>query len=93
MACCIANGEELDDHDLKQELVEAKDRLEQMICKPITEAACPWGGYDRRVLAVLRRSNYQRVFTSDEWTGIARCLASAANPASCEGIIWEASRK
>jgi peptidoglycan/xylan/chitin deacetylase (PgdA/CDA1 family) len=52
--------------DLDEELIEAKDRLEQMAAQPISAAACPWGSYDRRVLGALRKSGYQRVYTSDQ---------------------------
>jgi peptidoglycan/xylan/chitin deacetylase (PgdA/CDA1 family) len=51
--------------ELREELVEARDRLEQIIAKPIRHAACPYGEYDRRVLAHLRESGYERVYTSD----------------------------
>lgn len=47
------------------ELVEARRLLEDLIGGPVTEAACPMGRYDRRLLAELRRLGYQRVFTSD----------------------------
>jgi len=56
----------LDEADLREELIQAKERLEQMAARPVTEAACPWGGYDRRVLQALRTAGYQRVYTSDE---------------------------
>ncbi len=56
----------LSKQDLKEELVEAKDRLEQMAVRQIKEAACPWGNYDRRVLRALRNLGYQRVYTSDQ---------------------------
>jgi peptidoglycan/xylan/chitin deacetylase (PgdA/CDA1 family) len=47
------------------ELVEARQRLAEAAGAPVTEAACPLGRYDRRVLADLRRLGYQRVYTSD----------------------------
>ncbi len=31
----------------------------------VTQAACPFGAYDRRVLRSLRGYGYERVFTSD----------------------------
>ena len=33
--------------------------------EPVTSAACPFGAYDRQVLAALRRHGYSQVFTSD----------------------------
>jgi peptidoglycan/xylan/chitin deacetylase (PgdA/CDA1 family) len=52
--------------DLKEELVEAKECLERMSDRPMEEAACPWGSYDRRVLAALRNAGFKRVYTSDQ---------------------------
>ena len=34
----------------------------------MTEAACPFGSYDRRVIAGLRSAGYHRVYTSDRGT-------------------------
>jgi len=58
----------LDERALHEELVGAKAMLERVAERPITEAACPFGSYDRRVLRVLRRCGYRKVYTSDEGT-------------------------
>jgi peptidoglycan/xylan/chitin deacetylase (PgdA/CDA1 family) len=50
---------------LHEEIFEAKERLESLLGKPITEAACPFGVYDRRTLSALRKSGIKRVYTSD----------------------------
>jgi peptidoglycan/xylan/chitin deacetylase (PgdA/CDA1 family) len=55
----------LGDDDLNQELGEARRRLEEVVGRPVTHAACPFGAYDRRVLGALRSHGYERVFTSD----------------------------
>lgn len=55
----------LADAALAEELVEAKRALEAAADVPVTEAACPFGSYDRRVLGALRRSGYRHVYTSD----------------------------
>jgi peptidoglycan/xylan/chitin deacetylase (PgdA/CDA1 family) len=55
----------LDDRARDEELVRAKSVLEQIVQHPVTEAACPFGGYDRRAVAGLRSAGYCRVFTSD----------------------------
>ena len=60
----------LGDAALDEELVAAKAALEQVLGVPVTEAACPFGAYDRRVLAGLRRAGFRRVYTSDR--GAAR---------------------
>jgi peptidoglycan/xylan/chitin deacetylase (PgdA/CDA1 family) len=58
----------LDEHTLREELVDARRLLEGVIERPVTEAACPFGSYDRRVLRSLRRCGYRRVYTSDRGT-------------------------
>jgi peptidoglycan/xylan/chitin deacetylase (PgdA/CDA1 family) len=55
----------LSDHELREELVEARDLIEQITGSRIAQAACPFGGYDRRVLQHLRKAGYDRVYTSD----------------------------
>jgi peptidoglycan/xylan/chitin deacetylase (PgdA/CDA1 family) len=47
------------------ELVAARERLTAAAGTEVDTAACPLGGYDRRVLAELRRLGYRRVYTSD----------------------------
>ena len=55
----------LDSKALEEEIFEAKDRLEQMLGASVTEAACPFGAYDRRSLSALRKAGMMRVYTSD----------------------------
>ena len=50
---------------LEEELVTARDIIEQVVNLPVTEAACPFGSYDRGALQMLRQRSYQRVYTSD----------------------------
>jgi peptidoglycan/xylan/chitin deacetylase (PgdA/CDA1 family) len=58
----------LEEPALREELVQAKTRLEEIVERPVTEAACPFGSYDRRVLHTLRTAGYRRVYTSDRGT-------------------------
>ncbi len=58
----------LDETELHEEHVEAKAILEQIVERPVVQAACPFGSYDRRVLRSLRGSGYRRVYTSDRGT-------------------------
>lgn len=58
----------LDERALHEELVEAKRLLEAIVERPVTQAACPFGAYDRRTLCALRRSGYREVYTSDRGT-------------------------
>jgi len=62
---CHRNWRLLGEAELHEELVEAKDALEQMIGVPVVEAACPYGAYDRRVLRKLWHLGYKAVYTSD----------------------------
>lgn len=55
----------LNQGELHEELVEARNRLEQITGGPIHAAACPFGSYNRRVLRELRSAGYRRVYTSD----------------------------
>ena len=50
---------------LREELSEARRSIAIATGQPVTQAACPYGFYDRRVLSELRRSGFARVYTSD----------------------------
>jgi peptidoglycan/xylan/chitin deacetylase (PgdA/CDA1 family) len=55
----------LDEAARREELVDARNDLEQITGRKIDEAACPYGAYDRRTLAALRESGYRVVYTTD----------------------------
>jgi peptidoglycan/xylan/chitin deacetylase (PgdA/CDA1 family) len=55
----------LNDVELDDELIKAREIIASEARAPVTAAACPLGSYDRRVLARLRALRYTRVFTSD----------------------------
>lgn len=55
----------LDRTTLQRELSDGRRRLEDIIGEPVTEAAIPFGSYDRRVLRVLKRHRFAAVFSSD----------------------------
>lgn len=48
-----------------EELTQARSVIADAAGAPITSVACPFGDYDRRVLAALRGHGYTQVFTSD----------------------------
>jgi peptidoglycan/xylan/chitin deacetylase (PgdA/CDA1 family) len=54
--------------ELREELVSSRAMLAELANADITEAACPFGSYDRRVLRALRATGYDHVFTSDGGT-------------------------
>jgi peptidoglycan/xylan/chitin deacetylase (PgdA/CDA1 family) len=58
----------LDERALEEELSDARRLLEEAAGRPIDEAACPFGSYDRRVVRALRVHGYRRAYTSDEGT-------------------------
>jgi peptidoglycan/xylan/chitin deacetylase (PgdA/CDA1 family) len=69
----------LDDGALREELLDARCRLEQIAQRPVSAAGCPFGSYDRHVLRGLRRHGYERVYTSDRGTARADAWLQARN--------------
>jgi peptidoglycan/xylan/chitin deacetylase (PgdA/CDA1 family) len=61
----------LADGELHEELTVSRRTLAEIVGRDITETACPYGSYDRRVLRALRAAGYRRVFNSDGGTGSA----------------------
>ncbi len=55
----------LDKSRLDREIHDARRMIASACGAPVREAACPFGAYDRRVLAFLRVGGMERVFTSD----------------------------
>ena len=72
----------LDDESLREELVDARQVLEAIIGRPVIDAACPFGSYDRRVLRSLRRCGYQAVYTSDGGTAASDAWLQARTSVS-----------
>jgi peptidoglycan/xylan/chitin deacetylase (PgdA/CDA1 family) len=52
--------------ELTGELTGSRARLEGLLGQPVTQAACPFGSYNRRVLRGARAAGYVKVFTSDQ---------------------------
>lgn len=69
----------LDAAALHEELVESRAVLERIIERPVSDAACPFGTYDRRVLRKARGSGYRLLFTSDRGTARADQFVQARN--------------
>ncbi len=66
---CHSDWRTLADDDLREELMASRRTLGAIVGSEITEAACPFGSYDRRVLRALNAAGYRRVFNSDGGTG------------------------
>ncbi len=71
------NWRALDDRELQDELTVSRRTLAEIIGRDVTEAACPFGSYDRRVLRALRGAGYVRAFTSDGGTSAVGSWPSA----------------
>lgn len=65
-----------DDASLRRELCGSRAILSEVVGDDVTEAACPFGSYDRRVLRALRAAGYTRVFNSDGRSGRAGAWVS-----------------
>jgi peptidoglycan/xylan/chitin deacetylase (PgdA/CDA1 family) len=50
---------------LRHEVVDSRRRLEDALGRPVTEAAIPFGSYNRTVLSGLRAAGYRTAYTSD----------------------------
>jgi peptidoglycan/xylan/chitin deacetylase (PgdA/CDA1 family) len=55
----------LDAESVTEELGLARSIIAEASGEPVTDVACPFGAYDRRVLGELHRHGYTAVFTSD----------------------------
>jgi peptidoglycan/xylan/chitin deacetylase (PgdA/CDA1 family) len=64
---------------LHEEIVNAKSQLERICGQSITEAACPFGAYNRTVLRKLRESGFLRIYTSDGGPASVRASVLARN--------------
>jgi peptidoglycan/xylan/chitin deacetylase (PgdA/CDA1 family) len=53
------------DQELKEELADAAVAIADAAGEPVTDVACPFGSYDRRVLSAVRRHGFSRVYTVD----------------------------
>jgi peptidoglycan/xylan/chitin deacetylase (PgdA/CDA1 family) len=63
---------------LREELVESKQRLEDLIGRSIEDLAVPFGRYNRQVITAAKAAGYRRIMTSD--IGIARTGSSVVFP-------------
>lgn len=55
---------DLDDRQLRVEIIDARDRLEQLTGRPVSHFSCPGGRWDERVARLARDSGYMSVATS-----------------------------
>lgn len=55
----------MDESTMKREIVDAREVIEEAAGQKVVKAACPFGSYDRRSLALLRNTGIETVYTSD----------------------------
>ena len=82
----------LDDRELEEEL-GARETIAAAAGRPVEEAACPFGDYDRRVLRALRQAGFRRVYTVDEgpsrpgdWLQARHTIRDTDTPTSLERL-------
>ncbi|MGH9643097.1 MAG: polysaccharide deacetylase family protein [Terriglobales bacterium] len=56
---------DLEDAGLKREIVDAKDRIEQVVAHKIEHFSCPGGRYNDRALETARRAGFKSVVNSE----------------------------
>lgn len=80
--------------DLNEELTSSRMRLESIVNQSVTEAACPLGNYNRKVMKGLRAAGYSKVYTSDqgsarlgEWISARNTILRNGSPDSVEDLV------
>ena len=63
----------LDSQALEVEIYRARRKLEELVQRPVTRVAIPFGSYDRQILKQLKRDRWECIYTSDR--GITRSSA------------------
>jgi peptidoglycan/xylan/chitin deacetylase (PgdA/CDA1 family) len=74
----------LDPGTLAEEVSLSRQRLQAATGAPVAAAACPFGAYDRRALAALRRAGYTRVYTSDGGSAVAGAWLQPRTTVRCD---------
>jgi peptidoglycan/xylan/chitin deacetylase (PgdA/CDA1 family) len=90
----------LDDAALAREIGESRAILERVLNRPVSEVSVPFGSYDRRVLACVRREGgYRRAFTSDggaarrdAWLQTRSTVTTADRPDALAKLPGQADR-
>jgi peptidoglycan/xylan/chitin deacetylase (PgdA/CDA1 family) len=62
-----------------EEIIQANRRLSEIIGRPVTRVAIPFGSYDGRVLARLRKASITRAYNSDGGRARATAWLQARN--------------
>ncbi len=79
--------------ELRDELNASKRELEDLLGEPISEAACPFGSYNRKVVRFARSAGYAQIFTSDNGPTIGREYVCARNTIVRSHSLEDVKRK
>ena len=86
--------------ELESELVEAPRLLQSVVGYPVKTGSCPFGSYDRRVLAAARRTGYQHIYTVDrapasnrDWLQARYTITASDSPAAVERLVTTAGQR
>ncbi|MXN66616.1 polysaccharide deacetylase family protein [Stappia sp. GBMRC 2046] len=56
----------LDDAGRQREFTDARRKIEDVLGRPVTTAALPFGGFDRYLLNHLKKTGFKRIYTSSQ---------------------------
>jgi peptidoglycan/xylan/chitin deacetylase (PgdA/CDA1 family) len=83
---------------LDEELDQARASIADAAGRPVDEASCPFGEYDRRVLRSLRQRGFRRVYTVDEgparadaWLQARHTIRATDTPVTVERLAGSRS--
>jgi peptidoglycan/xylan/chitin deacetylase (PgdA/CDA1 family) len=75
--------------EVEDELVRARQHLEDLTGSEVSEVAVPFGSYDRHVVRALRRTRVSRVYTSDGgWARAGAWLQARTSIRADDGPDW-----
>ena len=83
-----------DTKDLEIEIDDARRQIESIVGRPVLRAACPLGAYNASCLRKLRRSGFERVYTSDggvtrphDWLQARNTLRSSHRLSDVQALV------
>lgn len=86
----------LDAGTSRRELVEAREQIADAAGRPVVDAACPFGAYDRGSLGALRAAGYRTVYTVDggfpepgAWLQTRRSIHADDDPGTVRRLVRE----
>lgn len=71
-------------NELQMEVSQSRSELEQLLKRPVTAVAIPFGAYDRRVLRAIRSAGYERVYSSSDGPRLTRAWPQPRFSVRCD---------